>query len=248
MRRYGLIGRSLAHSFSQRYFERKFTLEHIVDAEYGLYELADIADLESLLSTVSDLRGLNVTIPYKQAILPYLDSISLEAKDVGAVNCIDICRGRMTGYNTDVEGIRSTLTALTSGRMPHAALILGSGGASKAVQFVLSQWDIPYSLVSRDSAKGNLTYDELDAEVMRAHDLIVNTTPLGMWPNVTDAPRLPYESLSHKHMIFDLIYNPEQTALMQLASARGAAVAGGMEMLVVQAEASWRIWNRQHLG
>lgn len=244
MRRYGLIGRPLAHSFSQRYFERKFAREHIADAEYRLYELADAADVEELLSSRPDLCGLNVTIPYKQAILPYLDSLSSEAEAIGAVNCIDIRHGRMTGYNTDIEGIRSTLAALTAARMPQAALVLGSGGASQAVQFVLAQWDIPYSLVSRDAVKGDMTYADIDAGVMRSHDLIINATPVGMWPSVDDAPRLPYDCLSPDHIVFDLIYNPEQTSFMRLAAERGATVAGGMEMLAVQAEASWRIWNR----
>lgn len=244
MRRYGLIGRPLAHSFSQRYFERKFAREHIADAEYRLYELADAADVEELLSSLPDLCGLNVTIPYKQAILPYLDSLSSEAEAIGAVNCIDIRHGRMTGYNTDIEGIRSTLAALTVARMPQAALVLGSGGASQAVQFVLAQWNIPYSLVSRDAAKGNMTYADIDTGVMRSHDLIINATPVGMWPSVDDAPRLPYDCLSPNHIVFDLIYNPEQTSFMRLAAERGATVAGGMEMLAVQAEASWRIWNR----
>ncbi|MBP3454728.1 MAG: shikimate dehydrogenase [Alistipes sp.] len=243
MRRYGLIGKPLAHSFSQRYFERKFARKHIADAEYRLYELADAADVEELLSSRPDLCGLNVTIPYKQAILPYLDSLSSEAEAIGAVNCIDIRHGRMTGYNTDIEGIRSTLAALTAARMPQAALVLGSGGASQAVQFVLAQWAIPYSLVSRDVAKGNMTYADIDAGVMRSHDLIINATPVGMWPSVDEAPRLPYDCLSPDHIVFDLIYNPEQTSFMRLAAERGAAVAGGMEMLAVQAEASWRIWN-----
>lgn len=243
MRRYGLIGRTLAHSFSQRYFEDKFAREHIADAEYRLYELSEVADFERLQSSMPDLCGLNVTIPYKQAILPYLDALSSEAEVIGAVNCIDIRDGRMTGYNTDVEGIRATLAGLFDGHTPGAALVLGSGGASRAVQFVLAQWNIPYSIVSRDAAKGNMTYADLDAETLRVHDLIINTTPVGMWPAVDAAPRLPYDLLDSRHMLFDLIYNPEQTLLMRLASARGAAVAGGMEMLRVQAEASWRIWT-----
>lgn len=243
MRQYGVIGRPLAHSLSQRYFERKFEREHIADAEYRLYELESVADVVPLLSSVTGLCGLNVTIPYKQSILPYLDSVSPEAEAVGAVNCVDIRDGRMRGYNTDVEGIRAALAALFAGRTPRAALILGSGGASHAVQFVLAQWDIPYSLVSRDAAKGNMTYADVDAEIIRSHELIVNATPVGMWPKVDAAPRLPYDLLSANNMLFDLIYNPEQTAMMRLASERGAAVAGGREMFRVQAEASWRIWN-----
>lgn len=236
----------MAHSFSKRYFDGKFAREGIADAKYGLYELADAADIERLLSSVPDLRGLNVTIPYKQVVLPYLDAISPEARSIGAVNCIDIRDGRLTGYNTDVEGIRVTLTALLSERTPDAALILGSGGASQAVQFVLEQWRIPYSIVSRDAAKGDMTYADIDAEIMRTHSLIVNTTPVGMWPSVDAAPMLPYDLLDAHHMLFDLIYNPEQTKLMRLASECGAAVVGGMEMLRVQAETSWRIWNERH--
>lgn len=199
-----------------------------------------------LLSSMPDLCGLNVTIPYKQAVLPYLDALSSEAEAIGAVNCIDIRDGRMTGYNTDVEGIRVALGALFAGRTPDAALILGSGGASQAVQFVLAQWNIPYSIVSRDAANGNMTYADIDADVLRTHSLIVNTTPVGMWPSVDDAPRLPYDLLDENNMIFDLIYNPEPTYMMRLASERGASVAGGMEMLRVQAEASWRIWSDRH--
>lgn len=243
MRRYGLIGRPLAHSFSQRYFEEKFAREEIADAEYGLYELPRIEDLPGLLSSQPDLLGFNVTIPYKRAVISYLDAISAEAETVGAVNCVRICRGRAKGYNTDTEGIRATLAALSARRHIDAALILGSGGASRAVQFVLSQLAIPYSLVSRDPSRGNLTYGDIDAQVMRSHSLIVNTTPVGMWPDTDSAPDMPYDLIGAGHAVFDLIYNPARTLLMRLAAERGAAVAGGDLMFRTQAEASWRIWN-----
>ncbi len=243
MRRFGLIGRPLGHSLSQRYFEKKFAAEGIGDACYNLYELPDITALENLISAVDGLCGLNVTIPYKQSVIPYLDSTDDEAAAVGAVNCIRISNGHLRGYNTDIEGIRSTLTTLLAQRSIDRALVLGSGGAAHAVRYVLSESRIPCLMVSRDRARGDIAYEYIDADILAAHQLVVNATPAGMWPHIDRCPPLPYDMISPRHAFFDLVYNPEPTQAMTRFATSGAAVAGGMEMFARQAEASWRIWS-----
>lgn len=241
MEHYGLIGKRLGHSFSKRYFSNKFEQEQI-DASYSLIELDEISAIVDVVRNDSDLRGLNVTIPYKESIIPYLDEVSTEAKAVGAVNCIAINNGKMVGYNTDVEGIRATLRELNIDTETKA-LILGSGGASKATAHVLRELDIPYLIVSRSEANGNITYDRLTGEVINSHKLIINTTPLGMFPNVDSTPDIDYSAIGAEHKIFDLVYNPSPTLFMRRATERGAHSIGGLLMLEVQAEASWRIWQ-----
>ena len=246
MRRFGLIGRTLGHSFSARYFADKFQREGLADTHrYDLFELPEIECVKELIATTEGLVGFNVTIPYKQQIIPYLDSLSAEARDIGAVNCVKIeSDGRLTGYNTDIDGIRLSLDKLLGGVEIDAALVLGTGGASQAVQYVLAERNIPYSIVSRDSAKGNLTYDDLKVEVTSSHHLIINSSPVGMYPNVDQCPDIPYELLTADHYLFDLVYNPERTLFAERAATMGAHTLCGLDMLYAQAESAWRIWNQ----
>lgn len=243
MRRFGLVGRSLQHSASAEYFAEKFRCEGITDAVYTLYELPDIAPLSKLLIDTPDLCGFNVTIPYKQQIIPYLDELSFEAQAVGAVNCVWRCGDRLIGYNTDVEGLRISLTELLDGELPEQALVLGTGGASQAVQYVLSELGVGYALVSRDEARGNFTYDNLPTAEITASRLIINATPVGTYPLVDEAPRIPYAYVTPDHHLLDLVYNPPLTQFLDYGRQRGAKVLNGLRMLHVQAEASWRIWN-----
>lgn len=240
MKRFGLIGYPLIHSFSANYFNEKFMRERI-DAEYSLLEMASI---EGLGNRVRDLTGFNVTIPYKKAVIPYLTQISDEARAIGAVNCVKVdSEGRLHGYNTDVEGIRATL-AQCGDLSGVKAVVLGSGGAAAAVKFVLKEAGVNFLTVSRNSDRGNCTYSDLTPEIIREHCLIVNTTPLGMYPETDAIPDIPYSALTRDHILFDLIYNPEQTKFLQEGASRGARTFNGREMFVRQAEASWRIWNQ----
>ncbi|MBQ5785470.1 MAG: shikimate dehydrogenase, partial [Alistipes sp.] len=185
------------------------------------------------------------TIPYKQQIIPYLDSLSEEVREIGAVNCVKIMAdGELKGYNTDVDGVRLTLDKLIGSADVGGALVLGSGGASQAVKYVLKERNIPYLIVSRDRAKGDITYAELTHEVISDNRLIINTSPVGMYPHIDDAPALPYQALSSSHFLFDLVYNPEQTKFMKLGSEAGAHVTSGLDMLYAQAESAWQIWNK----
>ena len=244
MRGFGLIGRSLAHSFSKDYFTRKFAAEGIADCRYDLYELAEVGQLRTVLRDHPETAGLNVTIPYKQSVLPFLDELSFEAQNIGAVNCIRRMEDdRLVGYNTDIEGLRVSLGELLAGTFPEEALILGTGGASQAVQYALTELGISYALVSRDELRGNYTYDNLPTEVVERSHLIINATPVGTWPDVDAAPRIPYAFLTPDHYLLDLVYNPEVTSFLDYGMQRGAHVMNGRRMLEVQAEAAWKIWN-----
>jgi len=243
MRRYGLIGRPLGHSFSARYFAEKFCREGIAGCSYALYELPSIEALPALLAAQPELLGFNVTIPYKRAVIDYLDDVSEEAARIGAVNCVRRDGGRLTGYNTDIEGIRLSLEKLLEGCRPERALVLGTGGASQAVQYALAEAGIPFAVVSREPKRGDLCYGDLAPQVVAAHRLIVNATPVGCYPHVAQVPQLPYEALTPEHRLFDLVYNPERTQFLARAQQRGARTLNGRPMLVAQAEASWRIWN-----
>lgn len=239
MRLFGIIGRPLGHSQSAAHFSKKFADEGI-DARYERFELATIEDITTL---PAEIEGFNVTIPYKKAIIPYLDALSPEAQAIGAVNCV-VCRnGKRTGHNTDVIGIRSTLNKLIGSEQVSSALILGTGGASAAVQYALAERNIEFAIVSRDAARGNLTYDQLSPEIMAETRLIINTTPVGMYPNVDDAPAIPYEALDGRHLMFDLVYNPPVTAFLQRGKDAGARTIDGVTMFLEQAKASWEIWN-----
>lgn len=247
MKQLGLIGRKLGHSFSARYFSEKFEREGLSgEYAYALYELAEIEQVEAFIGSTPNLAGFNVTIPYKQQIIPYLDEVSDEARRIGAVNCVKIMAdGRRVGYNTDVDGIRLSLNKLLGSVEVDAALVLGSGGASQAVQYVLAERDIPYQIVSRDEAKGNLTYNDLCAEVLSSHHLVINASPVGMYPKVDEAPQMDYSLLTPFHYLFDLVYNPVTTRFLELGAQQGAHTLSGLDMLYAQAEAAWNIWTKE---
>jgi shikimate dehydrogenase len=243
MRRYGLIGYPLTHSFSQRYFTEKFEREGISDCTYSNFSLREIGELSAVLGD-GLLCGLNVTIPYKQQVIPFLDAFSPVVEEIGACSCIGVADGLLTGHNTDVVGFERSLVPKL-GAHHRQALVLGTGGASKAVEYVLRKLGVSYRLVSRrprvDTA--DLGYENVDADLLGTATLVINTTPVGMYPNVDDCPPLPYEALTPRHYLFDLIYNPALTRFLQQGKERGAVVENGHEMLVLQAEESWRIWN-----
>lgn len=243
MRRYGLIGRPLVHSASARYFAAKFAREGITGCRYDLFELDSLERLPGLLAALPDLCGFNVTIPYKRAILPFLDALSPEAERIGAVNCVRRDGDRLTGYNTDVAGLRSALGNFLTPDRPRHALVLGTGGASQAVQYVLKEMGIDFGLVSRDPGRGRFTYDNLPAGAVCCCRLIVNASPVGTYPHADEAPRLPYDLLTCRHYLFDLVYNPPLTRFLVCGRERGARICNGEGMFRAQAEAAWTIWN-----
>lgn len=242
---FALIGKPLAHSFSADFFNEKFKREGI-DNKYILAPLDSITEVTKLLDDHPDLQGFNVTIPYKQQIIPYLDSLSVEAREIGAVNVVKVERkgGRifLKGYNSDAIGFKNSIAPLLMPSMDKA-LILGTGGASHAVDYVLRSLGIKTVKVSRTPALGKLTYGDLSEEVMASHLVIVNTTPLGTWPNTDTCPDIPYKLITPRHLCFDLVYNPALTLFMKKAADQGATVKNGLEMLHLQALAAWEIWN-----
>lgn len=247
---YGLIGYPLGHSFSQRYFTDKFRLENISE-EYGLFAIKDIGEIRQLVGKYPDLKGLNVTLPYKERIIPYLDSLSADSSAIGAVNVVNItyseCGGHpfLKGYNTDWEGFLYSLKPLLKNRDEvRKALVLGSGGASKGICYALERCGIKPQVVSRTRKPGCITYGDLCESVLLENMLIVNATPLGMFPNVNRCPEIPYEFVTAQHICYDLIYNPEVTEFMKRCAKQGAIVKNGLEMLYKQAELSWMIWNK----
>lgn len=239
MKKYGLIGYPLSHTFSPTYFSNKFAQENINDHEYKAYPIASIHGVDRLMDM--GLSGLNVTIPYKEKVIPYLDQMSEDAKAIGAVNTIKIVEGKKMGFNTDAYGFENSLKPLLKEGTSYKALVLGTGGAAKAVTYVLNQLNIAFQYVSRQ--KEYLQYKDLDQRLIEDHKIIINTTPLGMAPKIKQKPNLPYAHLSDQHILFDLIYNPEKTLFLKLGEAEGATVKNGYEMLVLQAERSWQIWN-----
>lgn len=244
MKRYGLIGRTLTHSFSKTFFTEKFAKAGIRDCVYDNFELKTIEAFPLLINAHPDLMGLNVTIPYKEDVLDYLTDSNEIVKEIGACNCIKITGDQLVGYNTDVIGFRNSLVPKLK-RYHRRALILGTGGASKAIRFVLQQLGIEYAIVSRRKGMNELGYEELGEEVMADYHLIINTTPLGMYPNVDADPPVPYECLTRKHFLYDVIYNPEKTKFLAEGEKRGAQICNGYEMLIEQAEESWRIWTSE---
>ena len=242
MKRYGLIGRTLTHSFSKDFFTKKFAKEGIPDCVYDNFELKSIQEFQPLLKAHPGLRGLNVTIPYKEDVLQYLTDSNRVVKEIGACNCIKITGEQVVGYNTDVLGFRNSLVPKLK-RHHRRALILGTGGAAKAIRYVLQQLGIDYSIVSRRKGEHELGYEDLGEETIADHHLIINTTPLGMYPNVDADPPGPYEYITRKHFLYDVIYNPEKTKFLAEGEKRGAQICNGYEMLIEQAEESWRIWT-----
>ena len=242
MRLYGLIGYPLTHSFSKNYFTEKFKRENIRDCLYENFPLASIGELSSMIAMNPLLKGLNVTIPYKEAVLQFLAEKNDLVRATRACNCIKIVDEKLVGFNTDVPGFEKSLLQKLKSWHKHA-LILGSGGASKAVEFVLRKHDIRSKKVSRRPSPGGLTYDQLTPQVVRENLLIINTSPVGMYPNIQDFPELPYQGITSKHLVIDLIYNPEKTLFLRKSEENGAVIQNGYDMLIEQAEESWRIWN-----
>jgi len=246
MRTFGLIGKKLSHSFSPTFFANKFRQEGIQDAQYLAFELDTIDSFPQLVKARDyKLSGLNVTIPYKEQIIPFLDELDAGARAVGAVNTIAFQNGKMVGYNTDIYGFRASLLAsLKKVEISHKkALILGTGGAAKAVEYVLQQLDWQYQYVSRSARPNVWTYEEVAQQQLRNFPLIVNTTPLGMYPNVNTCPNLNYHQLGSNHLLYDLVYNPEETLFLKKGKAQDAHVKNGLEMLHLQALKAWDIWN-----
>jgi shikimate dehydrogenase len=239
---YGLIGYPLGHSFSKQYFTEKFQKEGLDNCAYELFPLQDIAEITELLANHPNLAGLNVTIPYKEKVLPYLHAQSPVVQQVGAANTIQIQNGILTAHNTDVIGFEQSFAPLLQ---PHhtRALVLGTGGASRAAQYVLRQRNIPYVLVSRNARPGAITYRDIDANIMEKNPIIINCTPAGMLPNENTFPDIPYRYLTPSHYLFDMVYKPATTVFMQKGMEQGARVKNGFDMLLIQAEASWKIWN-----
>lgn len=248
MQEYGLVGYPLSHSFSRKFFTEYFA-DRSINAQYLNFELKEISMLPSVLAEHPDLVGFNITIPYKEAIIPYLDSCDTNAAAIHAVNTVKIDRSgdkiKLTGYNTDLIGFRDSLLPLLK---PHhqKALVLGTGGASKAIVAALKQLSIATQLVSREAKSGSsISYDQLDKAIMDEFTVIVNTTPLGTYPKTETFPEIPYDFVSDRHLLFDLVYNPAITQFLQKGADRGATVKNGLEMLELQALAAWEIWGKE---
>lgn len=240
MRKFGLVGRNISYSFSQKYFTEKFKKLLLNNHSYEVFDIAEIGEINHVFDT-EDLCGFNVTIPYKETIIPHLDELSDEAKNIGAVNTVHLKDGKKTGYNTDAYGFEKTLLVH---KKPHhqSALILGDGGAAKAVRYVLDKHGISHKTVAR---KLKLNFDNLTPDLVNNHHLIIQTTPVGTFPNTDACINFPFEALGEKHLIIDLIYNPEYTTFIKKAAEKGAKCANGYFMLEQQAEKAWEIWNFQ---
>jgi shikimate dehydrogenase len=246
MDKYGLIGYPLGHSFSISYFNQKFADEGI-NAKYENYEIASIDELTEILDTTPELRGLNVTIPYKEKVIPFLDSISPEARTIGAVNVIRVTHEKnktiLKGFNSDVIGFTQSIEPMIDKKWHKKALILGTGGASKAICYGLKSLGIEPVFVSRYERPETIQYETITPEVIKEYNVIVNCTPVGMYPHTDECPKLPYEAMDNHTILYDLIYNPDQTLFMRKGAAYGAEVKNGLEMLLLQAFASWEFWH-----
>ena len=250
MRQFGLIGYPLSHSFSQKFFTEKFLQENIINVKYDNFPIASIESFAGLWKENPNLEGLNVTIPYKKEVIPFLQHSSAVVQEIHACNCIRKFNNELYGYNTDVIGFEKSLLPFLQPHHTHA-LILGTGGASAAVQWVLQKLNIQFQLVSRNTntieanteMKASLSYDQLNKSLVEAHTLIINTSPVGMYPNTNEAPPIAYEGITAQHHLYDLVYNPIETLFMKNGLAKGATVQNGLAMLHIQAEESWTIWN-----
>ncbi len=240
---YGLLGKTLGHSFSPAYFAGKFEAEGI-RATYEAFELPQIEAFPALLQQQLHLRGLNVTMPYKQSVISYLDRLDAPARAIGAVNCISFDNGTLVGYNTDWTGFWQSLKS-TFKPLPAGALVLGAGGAAAAVCYALAQGGVPFKTVTRNPAGGQLSYAEINANLLREFPLLVNTTPLGTFPNANEHVPIPYDLLTSRNALFDLVYNPAQTLFLKQGAARGCTTQNGLPMLEIQAEESWKIWQNR---
>jgi shikimate dehydrogenase len=244
MHKLGLLGKNISYSFSRGYFKSKFEKEGITDVTYENFDIEDISMFPSIINSTEGLRGLNVTIPYKQAVMPFLDKIDKKAKAIGAVNTIKVKKnGKLVGYNTDCYGFKKSLKPYL--KVHHKnALILGTGGASKAVAYVLKELGIAYEYVSRTASPNvRFTYDDLNESIIDEFEIIINCSPLGTFPNVENCPNIPYGGISEKHILYDLIYNPLETKFLKIGKEHNATTINGLKMLELQAEKSWSIWK-----
>lgn len=239
---YGLIGKNISYSLSRAHFAKKFEQENISGSFYTNFDIQDIAEFPAIIAKYPNLAGMNVTIPYKESVIPYLDGLDESANEVGAVNVIQIKNGKLIGFNSDYYGFYKSLEPLLQ---PHhkKALILGTGGASKAVAYALKKLKINFKFVSREPRLKQFAYTDLNKEIIQSHTLIINTTPLGTSPNVTDKPDIPYKYITGNHLLYDLIYNPEETTFLKLGKKNGATIANGKEMFEYQAAKAWEIWS-----
>jgi shikimate dehydrogenase len=244
MRKFGLIGYPLSHSFSKKYFTAKFEKEEILNCQFELYEIPQLADFERVLSENPELEGMSVTIPYKQEVMRFLDELDLACAEIGAVNCIRLRDGKRKGFNTDYIGFKNSLKNWLGNDIPRA-LVLGTGGASKAVKVALRDLGVDFLAVSRSPVENQITYSDLKSNpaFLQNFPLIINTTPLGTFPKTEEMPDIPVEMLNESHRVYDLVYNPSETTLMKACLERGGKAKNGMDMLVLQAEAAWAIWN-----
>lgn len=244
MRKFGLIGKNISYSFSKNYFTTKFQDENILHASYENFDIQHIGEFQNILESNPNLKGLNVTIPYKESVMPYLDKLNKKAKKIGAINTIKITKkGKLKGYNTDFYGFKKSIKPHLKLKHKHA-LILGTGGASKAIAFALKQLKIDYQFVSRNTTKkGYITYKSLTPSIINKHLIIINCTPLGTFPNVNEAPNIPYQAITENHILFDLIYNPEETLFLKNGVTKNATTINGYQMLAFQADKAWEIWN-----
>jgi len=242
-KQFGLIGKNISYSFSQKYFSNKFNKEGLLNCSYKNFDIKSIEEFSDVFKENPNIKGLNITIPYKETIFPHLDKLSNKAKHIGAVNTLRVTKkGKLKGYNTDEYGFRKSLSPFLK-KHHKKALVLGTGGASKAIAFALKKLHIQYQFVSR-SNNGSFNYDSLSSEVIAEHHLIINCTPLGTFPNIDDCPNIPYEAITSKHLLYDLIYNPEETTFLRKGKTKGATTVNGLKMLELQAEKSWDIWNK----
>jgi shikimate dehydrogenase len=250
MRKFGLIGYPLGHSFSKKYFTEKFNTEHISDCSYENFPLKSLDEFRELVASDDELCGLNITIPYKSEIIRFLDVIEPEAAEIGAVNVIKIRRQagkiKLYGYNSDVTGIRDTLLPFMGDNITNV-LVLGTGGSSRAICYVLKKFGLKVNQVSRDRKPGVLVYSDIDSVIINRTQLIINTTPLGMFPNIDSKPDINYRMLNRKHILFDLVYNPQLTSFLKMGAQQGCSIIGGIKMLHSQAEKAWEIWNSDSL-
>jgi shikimate dehydrogenase len=243
--KFGLIGKDISYSFSKKYFSEKFKKENLDTLTYRNFDFPEIEEFPFILyHKEEEFGGFNVTIPYKESIMKYLSDIDLVAKEIGAVNTIKITKNNeLVGYNTDAYGFENTIKPLLKSNHKRA-LILGTGGASKAIAYVLKNLNVEFIFVSRNPNKENeISYDSISKEIIETHQLIINCTPLGTFPNIEGSPNLPYEYITNKHVLFDLIYNPEETRFLSKGKSKGATIKNGYQMLEFQAEKSWEIWN-----
>jgi len=240
---FGLIGKVLGYSFSKKYFSQKFLEEGLSNCVYENFELEEIAAFSHLIKKTTNLKGLNVTIPYKTEVISFLDELDEAAKAIGAVNTIKIVDGKLFGYNTDVVGFENSIKPLLQ-KHHTKALILGTGGAAKAIQYVFGKMGIGFQLVSRRAKDNAISYSNINEAILNEHHIIVNTSPLGTFPDVEACADLPYQLLGKKHILYDLVYNPAETAFLKKGKEKGATIKNGLQMLQLQAEASWQIWNR----